>query len=105
MTAPPVVDNSLTVAEAKQVYVYQITNFDSEEMIFGTTDLPLEKEVERIAKDPAGPAKGWKQGQVVQWRPLTDLLPPARASALHLEIESKTPPNKYRVLRTHPKHT
>ncbi len=93
------------MADPKQLYVYQITNFDSEEMIFGTSELPIEKEVERIAKDPNGPAKAWKQGQVVQWRPLTDLMPASRAHSLHLELESKTPPNKYRVLKTHPKHT
>ena len=93
------------MADAKQLYVYQITNFDAEEMIFGTGELPIEKEVERIAKDPNGPAKAWKQGQVVQWRPLTDLMPPQRAQSLLLELESKTPPNKYRVLKTHPKHT
>lgn len=98
-------DNSLAVAEAKQVYVYQITNFDAEEMIFGATDLPLEEEVGRIAKDPSGPAKAWKQGQVVQWRPLTELMLPARAAGLIKELESKTPPNKYRVLKASPKAT
>jgi hypothetical protein len=80
--------------------VYQLINFDQEEIIFGTTDIHIEKEVERIAKDPKGPAAHWKKGDVVQWRPLTDLLDPPAARQLHKDLEAKTPPNKYRVIRT-----
>jgi hypothetical protein len=80
--------------------VYQIINFDREEIIYGTTDIQLEKEVERLAKDPKGPTAGWKKGEVVQWRPLTDLLEPKMAKWLHKELEAKVPPNKYRVIQT-----
>jgi hypothetical protein len=84
-----------------QMIVYQLINFDREEIIFGTTDIHLEKEVERIAKDPKGPASHWKKGDVVQWRPLTDLIDPAFARQLHKELESKMPPNKYKVIQTY----
>ena len=80
--------------------VYQIINFDREEIIFGHTEIHIEKEVERIAKDPKGPASHWKKGDLVQWRPLTDLIAPERAAELHKELESHTPPNKYRVIPT-----
>jgi hypothetical protein len=80
--------------------VYQLINFDREEIIFGTTDVHIEKEVERIAKDPKGPAAHWKKGDLVHWRPLTDLLEPETAKGLHKDLESKTPPNKFRVIPT-----
>ena len=84
-----------------QMIVYQLINFDREEIIFGTTDILLEKEVERVAKDPKGPAAEWKRGDFVQWRPLTDVLEPHMALALHKELEKKTPPNKFRVIQTY----
>ena len=80
--------------------VYQVINFDREEMFFGTTDIHLEKEIERIAKDPAGPAKDWGQGEVVHWRPLTDLLEPSTARSLHQDLEAKDKPNKFTVIPT-----
>jgi hypothetical protein len=81
--------------------VYQLINRDKQEMLFGTTDLPLEQEIERVAKDVKGPTAHWKKGDFVEWRPLTSLLDPAAARALHRDLEQKTPPNKYRVLPTY----
>lgn len=85
---------------AGKLFVYQVINFDEEEMFFGTSDQELEKEIERIAKDPSGPAKAWKQGQLVQWRALTDELPEAQAKSLHKDLEARQPPNKFRVIST-----
>lgn len=80
--------------------VYQLINFSQEEMLFGTTDHQLNEEVERIAKDPKGPTRHWKKGDVVQWRPLTMLLEPDVAKQLHRQLEAKTPPNKFKVIPT-----
>lgn len=81
--------------------VYQVINLDRQEMFFGTTALQLEEEIERVAKDPRGPALGWKRGDVVRWRPLTALLEEVQARALHKDLESKDAPNKFRVIQTH----
>jgi hypothetical protein len=83
-----------------QRVVFQVINFNREEIFYGTTDIMLDKEIERIAKDPKGPAAHWKKGDIIQWRPLTDLLEPISAANLHRELEKKTPPNNYKVLQT-----
>lgn len=82
-----------------QRIVYQVINLKREEMFFGTTDIHLEKEMERIAKDPRGPASGWKEKDTVIWRPLTELLDERQARALHRDLERKKPP-KYKVIPT-----
>jgi hypothetical protein len=83
-----------------QVILYQVVNLDRQELFFGVTATRLEQEIERIAKDPTGPAKGWQKGDVVHWRPLTDLIDRAFADRLHREFEGKPPPNKFKVLST-----
>lgn len=70
--------------------VYQVTNHDRKETFFGVTDIPLEKTIEAIAKDPKGPARGWQKGETVEWRPLSDLMELAGARLLHRELESST---------------
>lgn len=85
----------------EKVIVYQVMNFDREEMFFGTTALHIEKEIERLAKKTDGPARGWKKGDTVSWRPLTDLLDPQAANVLHRELEQGTPPNNYTVIPTY----
>lgn len=81
--------------------VYQLINEDRQEIIFGTTEIHIEKEVERIAKDTKGPAAAWKKGDLVRWRPLTDLIEPEVARQLHKDLEGKVPPNKFAVIRTY----
>jgi hypothetical protein len=80
--------------------LYQVINLTKEEIFFGTTDQKLEQEIERLAKDPKSPAAHWKQGDIVQWRPLTDWMEEPIVKNLHKEIESHTPPNKFKVLKT-----
>ena len=78
--------------------VYQVINHDREEIFFGVTDTDLQETIGEVAKDPNGPAKEWKEGELVQWRPLTDFLPEAQAQALASELEGKEPPNKFTVI-------
>lgn len=68
--------------------VYQVINHDREETFFGVTNIHLEKEMERLAKDPKGPAKGWQKGDTVEWRPMTDMMEPHAARLFHKELES-----------------
>ena len=68
--------------------VYQVINHDRKETFFGITDAQLEQEVERLAKDPKGPAKDWKKGETVEWRPLTELMELRGARLVHRELES-----------------
>lgn len=68
--------------------VYQVINHDQEVTFFGLTDIPLEKEMERLAKDPKGPAKGFKKGDTVEWRPMSNLMTVEGARLLHKELES-----------------
>ena len=91
------VSTSHSVAEP--LIVYQIMNFDREEILYGTCVEPLEKELERLAKDPRGPTKLWKHGEVVSWKPVTEPLEPASAHMLHREFENGNPPNKFTVLK------
>lgn len=84
-----------------QAIVFQLINRDQQEMLFGTTELDLEKAVESIAKDPKGPAAHWRKGDFVEWRPLTPPLERTHARTLHRDLERKTPPNKYRVIPTY----
>ncbi len=81
--------------------VYQVVNLDRQELFFGTTVVHLDQEIERLAKDPRGPASGWKKGEVVHWRPLTPPLSPSFARQLHRDFEKKTPPNKFKVIPTY----
>lgn len=97
LTAEPLAD---TPRGVNKVIVYQLINEDRQEIIFGTTDIHLEKEVERVAKEKNGPASGWKKGDLVRWRPLTDLMDPEVARQLHKDLEGKVPPNKFRVIPT-----
>lgn len=86
---------------AEPLIVYQIMNFDREEILYGTCPEPLDKEIERLAKDPRGPTKLWKHGEVVSWKPITEPLEPASARMLHREFEKGTPPNNFKVLATY----
>jgi hypothetical protein len=78
--------------------VYQVINHDREEIFFGSTNIDLQEAIGNVAKDPNGPAKEWKEGELVQWRPLTDFLPEDQAAALAAELEGKEPPNKFKVI-------
>ena len=78
--------------------VFQVINHDREEIFFGVTDIDLRETMGEIAKDKDGPAKDWQQGEIVQWRPLTDFLPEEQAYSLAAELEEKEPPNKFRVI-------
>ena len=98
MTRGPAAGSSNGVAE---VVVYQIMNFDREEILYGVTGGKLEDEVLRLARDRKGPTKDWSKDEVVSWRPITGALKPAEARLLHREFESKTPPNKFTVLKTY----
>lgn len=88
---------------SEKLLVYQVMNFDREEMFFGTTALEMEKELEKIARNTSGPARGWKKGEVVSWRPLAEDLDPAAAKTLHRELERGTPPNKFAIIPTYEK--
>ena len=79
--------------------VFQVTNLDRKETFFGFTDTQLEQEVTRIAQDPNGLARGWLQGDLVIWRPLTPLVTKERAVTLAADLQSKNPSPEYRVLR------
>ena len=85
----------------EEMILYQVVNLDRQELFFGITREQLEKEVERLAKDPKGPAAGWQRGDIVHWRPLTPLISASFARQLHREFERKTPPNKFKVIPTY----
>ena len=55
-----------------QRYLYQVINNTRQEILFGVTDLQLDKELERLSKDPKGPTAGWKHNDEVTFRSLTD---------------------------------
>jgi hypothetical protein len=80
--------------------LYQVINHSASEMFFGITDQALEAEIERLAKDPKAPSAHWNKGDVVQWRPLTERMPVNLLRTLHRDIETRTPPNNFRVLKT-----
>ena len=67
--------------------VFQVINHDREETFFGVTDRPLDDEIGTLARDPNGPAGGWKKGETVEWRPLTGLLEWEGARMLHRRLE------------------
>ena len=92
--------NQYAEAVSAPLIVYQIMNFDREEILYGTCEEPLEVELERLAKDPRGPTKLWKHGEVVSWKPITEPLDPSSARMLHRELENGQPPNKFTVLKT-----
>lgn len=92
------------VGMAEPVILYQIMNLDREELFYGITADPLEKELEKLASAFNSPAAGWKKGEVVTWRAITpEPLPTDLANLLWRELESKTPPNNFKVLKTLPK--
>jgi hypothetical protein len=86
---------------ADGLILFQVMNFDREEILYGTTAESVEKAIEALAKDPRSPARHWKRGEVVSWKPITDVVEPASARMLHREFESRTPPNKFKVLKTY----
>jgi len=75
-------------------------NFDREEILYGTCAEPMEKELERLSKDPRGATRHWKHGEVVSWKPITEPLEEASARMLHREFENGQPPNKFKVLKS-----
>lgn len=81
--------------------VYQVMNLEREEVFYGTTATSLNDEILRLAKDPRSPAKQWKRGEAVAWRPLSVPLDPDAARLLHREFEMREPPNKFKVLKTY----
>lgn len=89
------------MSENEKLVVYQVMNFDREELFYGTTALELDREIEKIAKNTSGPAREWKKGDTVSWRPLTDKMEAAAAHMLHRELEQRTPPNKFTVIPTY----
>lgn len=82
------------------VVLYQVQNFDRQELFYGLTAGRLDKEIEKIARDTKGPAAGWKRGEVVSWRPIVDGLKRKEARVLHAQFETKPPPNKFKVIKT-----
>lgn len=82
------------------VVLYQVQNFDRQELFYGLTAGRLDKEIQKLALDPQGPAAGWKKGEVVSWRPIVDGLKRKEARVLHAQFESKPPPNKFKVIKT-----
>jgi hypothetical protein len=82
-----------------QRYVYQVINHTQKQLFFGTADIALDKELERLAKDPKGPGSGWKKGDYVQWRPLTEWMDEDTAKNLHRQLEAKNP-NDFTVIST-----
>ena len=92
-----------TSVKAQPLIVYQVMNLEREELFYGTTAQPLDEVITELASAFNSPASGWKKGEVVTWRPLTpEPLPPSMAKLLHRELEGKTPPNKFKVLKTLP---
>ncbi len=83
----------------EQHFVYQVINHDRQETFFGVADIPLEQELLRLAKDPKGPAGGWKKGEKVEWRPLSDFLTLEGARLLHRELEASKG-RKYTLIPT-----
>ncbi len=86
--------------EQKRWVVYQVVNLDAQELFFGHTDIHLEKEIAKIARDRKGPTRDWRKGDTVHWRPLTDMISKSFAQKLHKQFESKSPPNKFAVIST-----
>lgn len=86
---------------SEPVVLFQIMNFDREEILYGTCSDSVEKAVERLAKDPRGPTRHWKHGEVVAWKPITEPLEPKAANMLHREFENGKPPNKFTVLKSY----
>ena len=89
------------MADEGKLVLFQVINITQQELLFGTTNEGLEKEIARLAKNPRGPTGHWKKGDLVHWRPLTDLVDARMARRLHKDFESKTPPNKFKVIPTY----
>lgn len=83
-----------------QRYLYQVINNTRQEIVFGATDIALDKELERLAKDPKSPAAAWKKGDEVTFRALTEPMDEGLLKYIYKNIESRTPPNKFKVLKT-----
>lgn len=90
-----------TCDSVAQRYLYQVINNTRQEIVFGATDQPLEKELERMAKDPKSPTSTWKLGDEVNFRSLTEPMDEGLLKYLHKNLESRTPPNKFKVLKTY----
>ncbi len=87
--------------EDEALVVYQVINHDREQIFYGTTAGQVADELEKIARDPGGPAKGWKFGDTVTWRTLSVPLKPVEARYLHRQFESGEPPMKFAVIPTY----
>lgn len=85
--------------EDEAVVVYQVINHDREQIFYGTTSGQVADELEKIARDPGGPAKGWKFGDTVTWRTLSPPLKLVEALYLQRQFESGEPPMKFAVIR------
>lgn len=83
-----------------QRYLYQVINNTRQEIVFGATDQALEKELERMAKDPKSPVAAWKLGDQVNFRALTEPMDEGLLKYLYRNLESRNPPNKFKVLKT-----
>lgn len=81
--------------------LFQVMNFDREEILYGTTSGSVEKAIEALAKDPRSAAREWKRGEVVSWKPITEPMAESAVRLLHREFETRTPPNKFKVLKTY----
>lgn len=84
-----------------QSFLFQVINHTRQEIFYGTTDQVLDKEMEKLAKDPKGPAAGWQRGDAVSWRAMTDWMDEAIVRNLHQSIETRVPPNRFKVLKTY----
>ena len=87
--------------EDEALVVYQVINHDREQIFYGTSAGHVSDELDKIARDPTGPAKEWKVGDTVTWRILSVPLKPAEARLLHRQFESGQPPMKFAVIPTY----
>lgn len=86
--------------EDAALVVYQVINHDREQIFYGTTAGQVSDELEKIARDPGGPAKGWKFGDTVTYRTLSAPMKPVEALYLHRQFEQSEPPMKFKVIPT-----
>jgi hypothetical protein len=80
--------------------LFQVLNMTRQEMFFGTTPEKLDAEIEKLAKDPGSPFAGWGKGDALVWRALTLPMAEGIVRNVHQTLEGKTPPNKFKVIRT-----
>ena len=53
-----------------------------------------------MAKDPKSPVAAWKLGDQVNFRALTEPMDEGLLKYLYRNLESRNPPNKFKVLKT-----